>query len=175
MSFNRFQDAYKSLDGKANNYAQILQNPYVSAVLHIIFIGYASKFATQIPVQYHWIVLNPLFRVAILSLVLWSSSKNQGFAFSLMAAYVTLLYFLGKRYEGFTGFETAIYPGCTNLTVADLLDAFQGSRESLTQAMQTSLVPFNIIISDDTAPLIGTYLMNNNYKLKTPCAPPGTQ
>lgn len=175
MSFNRLQDAYRTLDGRANEAVGVLQNPYIAAMLHILFIGYASKFATQIPVRYHWAFKHPLFRVAALTLVLWSSSNNFAFSLSVMTAYLVFIYFFNKRYEGFTGFKTAIYPGCTNMTVTDLLESFDGSQENLVQAMQASLVPFNIVVNDDSAPLIATYLMNNNHKLKMPCAPPGSK
>lgn len=174
MSFNQLQDTYRSIDSRANDAASILKNQYVAAVLQVIFIGYAAKFATQIPVRFHWIFTNPLFRVAILSLILWSSSKNAGYACVVMGAFIAFTYFFNKRYEGYTGFKTAIYPGCTNTTQADLLDSFGGNRDKLAEAMQDSLVPFNIIISDESAPLIATYLMNHGYKLKFPCAPPGS-
>ena len=92
-----------------------------------------------------------------------------------MAGYILFCYVLNKRYEGYTGFQTAIYPGCVNVKQADLLEAFKGDRNALALAMQDSLVPFNLIVSDDTAPIIATYLMNHNYKIKLPCAPPGTK
>ncbi len=174
MSFNQLQDAYKSLDGRANKAAEVFRNKYVAALLHVVFIGYASKFATQIPTRFHWVFSHPAFRVLVLSLILWTSSNNYVFSFSVMGAFTLFMYFLNKRYEGFTGFKTAIYPGCTNMTVSDLLDGFNGSTEALVEAMQASLVPYNIIVNDDSAPLIATYLMNNNYKLKLPCAPPGS-
>lgn len=174
-SFDQLQDVYKNLDGRANNVAQVLKTPYVAALLHIVFIGYASNFATKIPVRYHWLFTNPAMRIAVLSLVLLSSSNNFAFSLSVMSAYILLAYTLNKRYEGFTGFRTAIYPGCTNLTQADLLEAFSGDVSELMNAMQNSLVPFNIVVNDENAPLIGTYLMNHNYKLKLPCAPPGTK
>lgn len=170
------QDTYRSLNGQASSsIAKIIKNPYVAVVLHVLIVSYASKVAAKIPVNFHWVFTHPLFSIAVLTTALWNSSKNFAFSFATISAYIVFMHYLNRRYEAFTGFKTAIYPGCTNMTEADLLDSFSGSKESLVQAMEASLVPFNVIINDDSAPLIATYLMNNNYKLKSPCSPPGSE
>lgn len=181
MSFSRVQSTYNELNSRSNEALSILKNPYASAVLLLIFIGYASKAATEVPQRFQWVFEHPAFRITVLTLAVWTSSKNFTFSLAIVSAYIIFMHILTRRLESFDGMKTAIYPGCMSITTDDLIDAFAkgGDRETgkvaLAEAMQQSVVPFSVVINDENAPLIATYLMNNNYKIKTPCAPPGTQ
>ncbi|KAI8819847.1 uncharacterized protein EV422DRAFT_507040 [Fimicolochytrium jonesii] len=176
-SGSRLIDRALDANAKASEALEpFFKNKALSGVLQMMFVAYASLIAPQIPKEWHWVFEHAGFRIGVMFLILWTSNSDPTFTITLAVAFILLLQNLGKFHltEGFEGPKTAIYPGCMNLKVADLLSSFNNSQEDLMQAMQISNVPFLIHISDDTAPLIGTYLMNKGYKIVMPCAPPGS-
>lgn len=68
--------------------------------------------------------------------------------------------------------ESNIYPGCSKITLDDLLSIFDGNKEQLAKAMYASGVPLNLKLNNNDAPLIATYLINFGYSVNGECTAP---
>jgi small basic protein len=88
------------------------------------------------------------------------------------------------------------YPGCTNVTLSDLLNIFDGDRvklqktvtytftelnkalpkgtgkENLIKIARAVGLPYNVELNDANAPLIATILLNYGYKISETCQVP---
>jgi hypothetical protein len=87
------------------------------------------------------------------------------------------------------------YPGCNNVTLADLLALFNGDapklqttvqyafyelnkilagkdKENLTTVARAAGLPYNVELNDANAPLIATILLNYGYNISNTCQPP---
>jgi hypothetical protein len=96
--------------------------------------------------------------------------------------------------------QNEIMPGCENMTYADLVNIFKGDHIKLQDTVQQALyilmndgsydkyspeeklrktailsgLPYSIEINDDTAPWVGSLLVNKNYiQFSSTCKPPG--
>jgi hypothetical protein len=65
--------------------------------------------------------------------------------------------------------DTDTYLGCRNIKEKDILDMFEGDVEKANQAMYEIGVPGNLPLNDNNAPLIATYLINNNMNVNDSC------
>jgi hypothetical protein len=191
---------------------KLLENPYVMAVIKIVLILYAVQLYSPLPSPLNN-YLGPIFsNILALAFLIYISEHDIQLALILAILYVGGLQFFKKSppQEGFapysaeyeaTGKEkliepkTMVYPGCLNITMADLENAFDGDNMKLQKAVQYSFVelmskldksgkenllkiayatglPYNVKFNDENAPLIATILLNYGYKLSNTCLPP---
>jgi len=93
--------------------------------------------------------------------------------------------------------KNEIYPGCLNITAQDLVNAFDGDKKALQDTVLSGYsqllnsipkesksketldilaravgLPYNVDLSDDTAPLIATFLIVQGFKLNETCRSP---
>ena len=191
---------------------KLLQNPYMMATIKIVLILYAVQLYSPLPSPLNS-YLGPVFsNILALAFLIYISEHDIQLAIILAILYVGGLQFMrrGQTTEGFapysaeyeiTGKEklieprTMIYPGCHDITMADLENAFEGDNMKLQKAVQYSFVelmskldksgkenllkiayatglPYNVKFNDENAPLIATILLNYGYKLSDTCHPP---
>lgn len=167
-------DIYNTINDTVNPLLSILDNEYVRPVLILLLVLYGGLAKPLMPNKF-WIIDNIYFRAVGLSLIAWVATHDP---FVAVAAAVFLIgvtnTLQGKSlFETFQGPATAIYPGCMNITVFDLLESFNNDKEALLNAMVVSRVPGDIKVTDYYSPLIATYLLNHGFNLKSPCKPPG--
>jgi len=110
-------------------------------------------------------------------MIIWIANKDPGIAVLAAVVFVVTLNLSTGRgvFENFEGPTTAIYPGCMNIKVYDLLESFKNDKTALMNAMLVARVPGDIKVTDYYAPLIATYLLNKGFALKSPCTPPGVE
>ena len=65
-----------------------------------------------------------------------------------------------------------IYQGCKNIKAADVRKMFNDDDESMNKILYEIGVPTNVTLTDDSAPLVATYLINNRRNVSDTCAPP---
>ena len=170
-----FDQTFSSFNNQTNKFLSFLEKDEVATAIKLVVLLYVVMAAPMLPfgiVQYFdtfWFRL--IFAVAIAFL---ANSEPKvaiitGFVFCVL---INLINNKGP-FENFEGPQTAIFPGCLNMTVFDLLESFNNDKEALMNAMMVSRVPGDVAINDYYAPLISTYLLNQGFVLKSPCKPPG--
>lgn len=118
---------------------------------------------------------NVYVRLAVCFLIVWTGNRDPVVAIAVAVAFVAVMNVVNKKgpFETFEGPQTAIYPGCMNITVYDLLESFKNDKDALLMAMMQARVPGDVKVNDEYAPLIATYLLSHGFILKSPCTPPG--
>ena len=145
-------------------------------VLCIVLYGHLA--APFYPPKFMYLIDNIYFRVFIISLIAWTASNDPTLSLAITLVLFAFMSQINKynnehaTLEKFEGPNTAIYPGCMNITVQDLLDSFSGNKDALLTAMLNSRIPLDVKLSDYYAPIIATYLLNYGFVLKSPCSPP---
>jgi hypothetical protein len=193
------------IDSSVND---LLKNNYATGALKLAGIIYAAMFAPQLPSGAKAVVNNSMFKLVAIGLIAYLAPKDFQLALVLTIALVASLNFNLK--EMFSNFEkkpidtskllepkTAVYPGCHDIKMKDLLDAFSGdnmklqdavkyvfydlmSRESATSEADKRLLkyariaglPYNVELIDENAPLIATMLLQYGYKFSDSCKVP---
>lgn len=157
---------------------EVLSNPITNSLLALILVVYGGLVAPKLPNQIFSYIDNVFFKIVFLSLIVWTGTHNPVISIAIATAFIAVLNVANdkKPFENFEagleGPDTAIYPGCANFTVADLIESFDNDQDALLQAMLTARVPGDVKITDYYAPLIATYLLYYGHKLKSPCSPP---
>jgi hypothetical protein len=153
----------------------------IRLALALSLMLYGSLAAPIFPTKYLFLVDNIYFRIAFIAFIAWTTSHDPLLGVATAVLFIIVLdkvlshknniesFSSGRSYEGM---GSAIYPGCLNMTVADLLESFGNDKEQLLNAMMVSRVPGDVIVNDYYAPLIGTYLINYGFGLKSPCSFP---
>jgi len=137
---------------------------------------YGVLAAPAFPKQYLYIFDNVIFKVVFLAFIAWTSHQDPLIGIATAIVFLLVIEEVNKyKIEKFEGPKSAIYPGCLNITVADLLESFNDNKEELLHAMTVSRIPFDVKIDDSSAPLIGTYLLNYGFALKSPCRFPSQE
>lgn len=185
----------------------LLKNKMAVDIVKLAGVVYAAFFAAQLPEGAKSVVNHAAFKLAAIALIVYLASKDFQLALVLTIALMSSLK-LNVR-EMFANFEkkpidtsnliepkAIIYPGCHDIKMKELLEAFSGdnmklqnavrhvfydlmSRETSTDAEQRLLkyariagLPHNIEMNDDNAPLIATMLLQYGYKFDDNCQPP---
>lgn len=158
-----------------NNVLNPLQDPNLRGALLIFLMLYGGLAAPSLPKTWKAKFDNIYFRVIMLALIVWITNKDPAVGIVSAIVFIVILNLAsGKEvFENFEGPVTAIYPGCMNMTVYDLLESFKNDKNALYNAMMVARVPGDIKVTDYYAPLIATYLLNKGFTLKAPCSPPG--
>lgn len=158
---------YNRFNTETSPYLDVLKQPVAGSIVVLIFITLLGNIGAQItPPGLSWLHTNYFFRVLVCFLLLWINNQDPFLSLIVAGGFVTALSWLSPTTEPFEGPETAILPSCLNLTTYDLLDAFNGNKDDLINAMVNSRVPLNLTLADENAGLIGTYLVNYNYPMK---------
>lgn len=117
---------------------------------------------------------NDLARLLVFGLVGFSYSGR--ISFGVFFAIVMTLIFklvnvLATQKDGFALVkpELNIHPGCSDMKVQDLMNYFNGDQQALLVAMNNASCPYNIVLTDENAPIIATYLINNNHNISQKC------
>lgn len=191
----------------------VLVNPYIMAIVKLTLTVYAVKIAPKLPSVVETAFENTFVKMFLLMIIIYLSEKDFQFAIILSVLYVIAVNLMSGRkvFESFSDYsaeyksdtsskliepKTAIYPGCLNITIADLEKAFEGDQQKLTAAttlafkellsmakdksakekfMQIAYatgLPYNIKLNDENAPYIATILLYRGFDLGTPCSPP---
>lgn len=190
-----------------------LANPYIMAVVKLTLVIYAARIAPRLPDFFQRSLENTYVKMFLLMLMVYLSEKDFQLAVVIAVVYVMSVNFMAGRgaLESFANYskdyksdstakliepQTAIYPGCLNMKIADLEKAFNGDMEKLTAAttmafkdlvlmaknktskekvMQIALatgLPYNIEFTDENAPYIATILLYRGFDLGGTCTAP---
>lgn len=193
-------------------FGNLLQNEYLMAVIKVVLVVYAFKFAPRLPETAQQFFDNSIVKMAGIALIIVVSQAGDfQMAILLAIALVASINLLSGRgfLENYAEFikgqhdnsrllepKSMIYPGCTMIKVNDLLEAFNKDAVSLQntvryvfhQLMKSDLdvdaknrllryarmagLPYNVEISDETAPYIATLLMQYGFKFGETCMAP---
>jgi hypothetical protein len=192
---------------------QTLRNPYIMAFVKLSLVIYAVKIAPKLPTIAERALENTFVKMILLALIVYLSEKDFQLAIILGVAYVVGMNFMSGRgiLESFANYSpeytsqtssklieprTAIYPGCLNMTMADLEKAFEGDQEKLTAATNLAFkelltlakdkttkekvmqmayatgLPYNLKLNDENAPYIATILLYRGFDLGSTCTAP---
>ncbi len=190
-----------------------LRNPYLMAVLKITIALYAAQLAPRLPSSVTSLLNNTFVKILAIAVIVYLSEKDLQLALMLAVLYVLSINVLSGRgiLESFANYssdykksdifkllepKTALYPGCQNVTLNDLLQAFDGDHLKLHTAVQYSYaellnsaknknakeilmkmayatgLPRNIEFNDENAPYIATLLMYTGFHVGGTCTPP---
>jgi len=105
----------------------------------------------------------------IMTLSFYSAHKNialamaEGFLLTILVKIITIQDPISGMSQGYERFKlllpsTDSKVSCNKMTKTDLLKFFEDDTDQLKHAMETGGVPSNITVTDETAPVIGTYL-----------------
>lgn len=206
-------EAINKLSGQVERFINpVFTNPYIMAVLKITLALYASNIAPKLPPAITEIFNNSFFKMFYIALMVYISEHDFQLAVLLAVVYVVGLNVLSGRgpLESFTNFSSSykadfktkllepklnIYPGCHNITMDDLLKAFDNDQLKLQKTVQFAFqellsksdsknekerlmkisytigLPYNVDFVDENAPLIATILMNHGFSFGTCTAP----
>lgn len=163
-----------------NNVLDPLMDPNIRSVLLLFLMLYGGLAAPSLPPTWKRSFDSIYFRVIMLALIIWITNRDPAIGIAAAIVFIVVLNVAGgkgvfERFENFEGPTTAIYPGCLNMTVYDLLESFKNDKAALFNAMLVARVPGDVKLTDYYSPLIATYLLNKGFTLKSPCTPPGVE
>lgn len=191
-----------------------LDNPYIMAILKVTLVLYAVMIAPKPPGYLEELFKNTYFKIFAIALMIYLGEKDLQLAILIAVVYVIGMNMMAGRtaLESFSPFsaeyqkhgnsvliepKTAIYPGCQNITMEDLIKAFDGDQERMISAAQNSFrellkiskskdakesltktayaagLPYNMSFDKpETAPYIATLLVNYGFQINQTCTPP---
>lgn len=159
----------------ANDFLAPLEDPYIASFLKLSLVLYAGLAAPKLPSQVLGLLDKPLFRILILSLVVWTGTRDPSMSLLIaVALIVSINTFAGRNpFETFLIEQnTNVNPQCLGVTLTDILQVFNGDSAAMRQALYNVGVPANIEVNDYSAPILATYLMNYGYQITSRCKPP---
>jgi len=195
------------------NVDKVLANPYIMATLKVTLVLYAAQLAPKLPTEAQTWFDNTFVKILGIMLLIYLSNKD--FQLAILIAVILVLganLASGRQVlESFSPFsqtynpasnqkliepKSAIYPGCSTVTLADIQAAFNNDNHKMQQGVEFAYhdllgklkdktsqqrletiaravgLPYNIVISDETAPYIATLLMYYGFKFTENCQPP---
>lgn len=191
---------------------KIFQNPYIMAVVKVSLILYASQLAPRLN-SYN--LFNNIFvKIFAIALLIYSAERRD----FQMAILVALVYVLSINVASGRGLletfaevtnnasapsgatllepKLHVYPGCQNITLQQLVDAFEGDQAKLRQMVITAYselidrlkesetkqkilrlarsmgLPYNYELKEEHAPYIATLLVYFGFTVNSDCSPP---
>lgn len=192
----------------------VLNNPYLMAIVKITLILYAVQIAPRPPAFMSDLFQNTFVKIIAVFLILMFIQYDLQLAIIVAVLYVVSLNMISERgplesfanysneYKPYGNFKllepkTVLYPGCDQVTMADLLQLFEGDNEKLQTAVQHSFkdlmkrsldkpakeallkiayatgLPYNLSMDrEETAPYLATLLINYGYKVSDKCNSP---
>lgn len=196
--------------------SSLLQNPYVMAVLKLTLTLYAAQLAPRLPDTVSLYLQNTFVKLLALFLIVYIGNRDIQLAILLAVIYVLGSNLLSGRQllESFSQApflghntprgnllepNTMIHPGCLNLTLDQLVAAFDGDQAKLLKNVQQTYfdlmqkfppntssrtklekmafavgLPYNMSLDrgDEVAPYIATILMYGGFTLSDLCTQP---
>lgn len=151
-----------------------LENPVVGLIVSFIAIVSVIYTLDDMPEELKRVFKHPGFTIFASFAVVYNGTKKVDTAILSALAFAAIFYGIKFVSENFQLIfpETDTIPGCSDVTVKDLLDLFEGDREQLKKAMYVSGVPLDVEINDVNAPLIATYLINSGKDVNDKCRAP---
>lgn len=191
---------------------QFLENPYLMAFIKVSLVLYAATVAPKLPVSVKQVFDNTYFKIAFIFLMLYLSQMDFQLALLLAIAYVVSINLLSGRsaLESFADFKkfegeskhkliepkSVVFPGCQDIKLEDLLNAFKQDRVALQTSIRyvyhrllqedkstdehqrllkfarMSGLPYNVEVNDENAPFIATLLLYYGFEFSDSCKPP---
>jgi hypothetical protein len=193
---------------------QVLGNPYVMALMKVTLALYGAQIAPSAPQFLQDFFKNTFAKIFLIALIIYLSERDLQLALIISILYVLgMNYLSGRGYlESFADYsseykvegsgqliepKTALYPGCENVTMEDLVNMFDGDHMKFKNAVQYSFqelmlrsktkdskemlmklamaagLPYNLSFDKpETAPYIATLLVNYGFSIKDKCEPP---
>lgn len=204
---------------------RVLSNVYIMSILKITLALYAVQIAPTAPEFLQNIFKNTYAKIILIFLIIYLSEHDFQLAILLSVIYVLAMNLLAGRgiLESYADFDpgmynwnadgsrgkeinakftliepkTMIYPGCQDITMEQLYQAFGGdvnkltqttqyafrellsklktkdSKESLTKIAYAAGLPYNMSFDKkETAPYIATLLVNYGFIISDTCQPP---
>lgn len=194
------------------NLDKVLSNPYVMAVLKITLALYAAQLAPKLPTGASTLFDNTFIKIIAIALISYLANKD--FQLSIMLAVIFVLaanVASGRNaLESFAAIDASavkgnakliepkamIYPGCQNITMQDLIDAFDGNAIQMQNAVMTTYkqlllkikdkeakdkvmtiahaigLPYNVPLNEENAPYYATILMYVGFAFDDTCKQP---
>jgi hypothetical protein len=144
--------------------APIVTNPYMKLIIMYITIASIILSIHTIPNKFKQLLGQPLMKLLITFLGVYAYTENLNisliFTLIVVVSYFIAKFFSKEMFELISPTSDS-YPGCTNVTVADLLLLYNNDRNELKKAMYTYGVPLNIVLNDESAPLIASYIISH--------------
>ena len=133
-----------------------------------------NKNWAQVPNIIKFLVTNPVTQG--LTVLLYVLSLTSDFGLALISAIVVtvILMLLGTFKESFDliTFTPDVFPACKDVKVSDILANYKGDMSALKARLFSAGVPLNLALTDENAPLIATYLVNQGEMVIGRCGPP---
>ena len=190
-----------------------LSNPYIMAILKVGLTLYAAQIAPKTPQYLQDWFQNTYVKLFAIGLIVFLSEKDIQLSILVAIIYVFGMNLLSGRgiLESFSDYssdykasgskliehQTAIFPGCNNVTMDDLYKVFEGDHAKMNQTVQYSFqelmartktkdskqmleriayaagLPYNLSFNNpETAPYIATLLVNYGFNINDLCKPP---
>lgn len=170
---------FETVDATVSQVLAPLMKPPVFTVLVVALILYGAQVRPTLPEAVSGMFQKGWFRALVLWFILWSINKNPALSLVSVFAFLAGLNALNGKplFELFQGdyAKTATPPGCLNVTMFDILAAYNNDKDKLVEAMVRAGVPPNITVNDINAPLIAAYLVGAyEVNISKTCGPPLT-
>lgn len=192
----------------------VLSNPYIMAILKLTLAIYGGQLAPKLPVGISDLLQKSYVKIFALFLIVYLGNRDLQLAIMLSIIYVVGVNLAAGRslMESFSQFsgqmtprgdllepKSMIAPGCSTVTLQQLVDAFGGDRQKLLQTVEYTYhelvkefpegtpakeqleavakyigVPYNMSLErgDEVAPYIATMLMYRGFTVSDTCMPP---
>lgn len=200
------------LPKRINMLDQFLENPYLMAFIKVSLVLYAATVAPKLPNNVKQVFENTYFKIAFIFLMLYISQMDFQLSLILAIAYVVSINLLSGRsaLESFADFkkfegesaqkliepQSVVFPGCNDIKLDDLLNAFKQDRIALQTSIRyvyhrllqedkstdehqrllkfarMSGLPYNVELNDRNAPFIATLLLYYGFEFSDSCKPP---
>ncbi len=207
-------DSLKSVGAFVENQAQnTLKNPYIMAVVKISLVLYAAQIAPKPPQYLSKLFNNTFFKILAIMMIIYLIERDVQLAVMLSIVFVLGMNLLAGRpaIESFAPFsddfkpygdakliepKSALYPGCQEIKIDDLLKLFEGDnfkmqkyvvgtykdlisqvkgkneKERLMNIAYAIGLPYNVKLNDESAPYIATLFMYIGMDVSGSCAGP---
>ncbi len=154
----------------------VLFNPIVSIVIGWLIMLNVTHSFYNLPSQAMSLALNPVVKFICIALAFYYPTKNIIHSI-LLAVLLSIAYTVIIKVSAVDNFEIIsatpdVYPGCVNVTLTDLLTAFNGDENELRTQMHNIGVPHNLELTENNAKLIATYFANIGLYITEDCQPP---
>lgn len=146
------------------NIVPALTNPIVSLIIGWIIILNVLDSSLYLPTNLQSLIYNPITKVLAIFIAFYYSTGSMQTALlsTIISVIIYKLLLMVPENFDLINITPTIIPGCTNVTVKDLLKLYGGNMDILKQKMYNSGVPLDLPLNDLNAPLISTYLINHN-------------
>ena len=145
-------------------------------LLTILVVVYAAqaRFPLYGPAQK--MIDSPITKIVVLTTIAYMGEMDFTAALFVAIAFSVVMNLASGRglFESFTDkyAPTVVVPGCMTVTMYDLISYFKNDKKALVTALVNAGTPSNLTLTDETAPLLATYLVNDGHKITATCGPP---